>query len=590
MSNKLLMCLTIFLMIFIGLSAQANRNITVQDFSFTKKLTTSSQGSHWTRNIREKLVSQGTPQPLGFGSGSMTPTGSLSIPMSPKCHPSYIKKVLAKSTSPAEQSEAIDSYFHRCGERLKDENKQGLWATLALDGITYNIFENKLVRPYQMTLSTGDSIEGFIGLKNDGRPHPLVIVRCGLFCDGTPSGSTKMMLMHLFEEGPFHIMVVQSHSSNPNIIANNRVSIGGIYEAQETMAIGQWARENSEFSDQISSLHMLGISLGGSDAYFTSLYNSLNLDQSGGQVYNSVMAFCPVTDLRESMIDLFTKAGIVSSTLTKLTKENLLAAHPHVDDLLALVDSNRLPNASLLPDSLGELSRTFLNRQNPENFLHPFTGTSFSTMSEFWEKSNFLNSYDLVTTPTLALGSNDDPVVFLKSNSLRLKKRVKKDSSIQVATGKYGGHCAFSVSYGWPVTSAILQGYFLSYSPEFTRNRTTHSQRIDFPNINLAANETHVDQKWIAKPGSSEVSVTFKVFRKAGFNCSKQKPFTKNKNCFKKKISRLNISNLNFVNEPPQTSSDADRLTRWLNTNITILGANGPILGTQSRAIKVEWR
>ena len=86
---------------------------------------------------------------------------------------------------------------------------------------------------------------------------------------------------------------------------NGVVAVGGFDEGDQIMQVAEIVKDsNAKLSQYISDIHVLGFSLGGNGALFSSLYNSFSEDRP----ISSVAAICPVVNLQPTMESVFSKS------------------------------------------------------------------------------------------------------------------------------------------------------------------------------------------------------------------------------------------------------------------------------------------
>lgn len=505
------------------------------------------------------------------------PTGMQRTPVDSPCHPFTHETKILNATSFAEQKSLRKDYLARCEQQLGRMAQGGLQSTIDMDGVRYSLKDNPHIRPVQWQLGNGETVYGFLATKPDQEPRPLVIVKCGLYCQGDDTGNTRTLTAHLFDESPFHLLVIGSHSGENNVISNRRISIGGFYEGQEAFLLADYVKTNLKLN--ITDMHFLGVSLGGNAALFTALYN--DYFPKGQQPFRSVVAYCPAVNLEESMIDLFSRAGVVSSTIRSHTQNIINNVYDHVTDLQALIKKGEMPTADKLHILFGEVATNFYRKLDSQNFLAPFDGYRFNHLEDLWWLVNFTNHAYRVRTPTMVVSSQDDPVVFDKSNSIPLQQSLPSDSMIDLLRLKHGGHCGMSRSYGWAMITSLLRSFFLSQSDY---KITRHSVSYPHPLPKLEPSEVHVGQEWLVN-SASDITLKFYVWSRGTPSCNAGGPFQQSELCYYSKRVSLQWKDLAYLAQPkPNSSADAQRLTRWLNSHIRIFTDNGELLLGHNRS------
>ncbi|MCB0420469.1 MAG: hypothetical protein KDD61_05710, partial [Bdellovibrionales bacterium] len=354
----------------------------------------------------------------------------------------------------------IDNYFKLCGAALSLRNGHNFKALI--EGVTtkYDFQDHPDIRSVRFYFKTGETNKGVLALKKDGRPHPLIVVKCGIFCDAEADATVRVVLMHLFDESPFHVLMIGNHTGTNNINSNGRVNIGGFYEGLELFSIGHWAKSKSPFKDFISEVHGVGISLGGSASLFASLYNEYNL-LNQEKVFNSFIAYCPVVRLKPALDHLFGDK-IRKALASQVIWQQMLSSYPYVRELQNEIDPKHRPESRRFPEILGRLALSFLSRFHPMDFVAPFQGLLIDEASDLWVANDFLKHAQEVSTPTFVWASRNDPVVEARENTESLYRYLQTSPNKAIMTYRvpYGSHCAKSVSYNWDSISTILRSYF----------------------------------------------------------------------------------------------------------------------------------
>jgi len=223
------------------------------------------------------------------------PSGALGRFVRKECHPDTLNKRLFETDNLAQTTE---NFFKDCGDELSQGNSTGLAAILKLATLKYDALSRGDIKPIEIELDDGTTHFGVIALR-DERPRPFVIIKCGIFCSGKPASDSLMMFMHLFDEGPFNILFIGNNTGADYMKANKHFSLGGFTEGQDLLRIADWLKNKSKYAHLVSSLHLLGISLGGHASLYAGLYNKQE------NLFNSVFSYCPAINLEQSFHDLF---------------------------------------------------------------------------------------------------------------------------------------------------------------------------------------------------------------------------------------------------------------------------------------------
>lgn len=508
------------------------------------------------------------------------PTGEREKAVSQECHHLSLEEGMRAAKNEVEQRDFLKKYFKKCEQQLSKNAESGLNILIKLLGIKYSFFDRSDVQSFRIDFNQGKSAFAFLGLKKNKR-LPLVIVKCGLFCQADASATTMNLMAHLFDESPFHVLFIGSDTGVNNILANRRVSFGGFYEAQELIAISHWAKDESFFKDQVTEEHLLGISLGGSTALYSSLY------QQGE--FQSVFAYCPVVDLRASIENLY-QSGVVGNIIGDETWSTIQQVQNYVPDLSGLFTG--IPSINEYPLILGEAATRFLKRETASATGGALLQKKIRNLEDFWEANDFLlqlnhsfqttlnrlennDSINWGAPPVLVLASQDDMVVINSKNTGALEKApvsLLDQGNLDVLNLKYGNHCAMSLAYGWKTMSSLFRGYFVSHSPSLMATKKI----LSVPQLKTAVgSKPFAGYNWTYQSGSDVAQVKLLIAE----TCTIQDGFfTKEEDCFEGKTYSVPLKELH---QEKADGVNAEALTRWLNTNVHVLSQGQSIVGTQ---------
>jgi hypothetical protein len=526
-------------------------------------------------------------------SSSWTPTGEPPRAEPYGCEPQDLEKVYFTNRSdPRKQSEGVRDFFARCDMGLRTESTKGVLAgTLALahvGAMTYNFCNHPNIRKIALRLNNGEIVRGALALKPGTTPRPLVIAKCGMLCNTGDSGMS-LLLMHLYDESPFNVLVLANNTSADFVRDNSIFIPGGFKEGQQIVEIARLLRASAVINPRISSLHVVGMSLGGHASLYASYLAGLNLPSETS--INSTLAACPAVDLETAINGTFTFniRGIAIGFLYDAAIERAINRRPELNALFTW----RNAHTELRMNLIGDLAVYQMNTAPAAaSTLVPFTQTKISTAREFWQNNNFAQ---FATRPlagnTLAIASNDDEVVDPAKNMTTLQS-----SNVATALTPSGDHCAWSEFYGWRISSALFRGYVLSQSPEMLVRQRLN--RVDLPpdlfkplnNIN-GQKSTHYLTSFRFAPGLDGFTINHRVIVKCG---TLEIPGGTDPNCYRDvryfmQFSRFTTP-LPWWAHAPLNATEAEALTRWANVNLKAVAQNGYLLdGTTNPPVAFVW-
>ncbi len=511
------------------------------------------------------------------------PDGLSAKAIHPQCDPRRFEEgLLSKKMTTSQFAKLARDYFVRCQGELTENNSKGLLSLLAFTQKKYYFLSHPQIRKDSITLKDGTKVPAIFAIKADSRPRPLVVVRCGVFCSAGQTSSLMNYMMHLFDQSPFNVVFLSSQTGMDYIYANSRVSMGGWSEGYENLEVGSWLRNKWQFRDRISSIHMMGISLGGNAAVIGAGYNDEYVGLDGRRIFNSVTAICPVISLQPTLKKLY-GSQVVGRVFARTSKNHFREARHYVKDVPDLLVEENLPDRLGMPNFIGEIVSTSLQRRGVA-----------STTSSFFKSNNFWNLKNRVKTPLLVWASKDDSVVNNSINAevFEYDDYYEKSDTSGVLNLRYGNHCAFNASYGDQAAATILRTFVLKNSPEFIEDyKTSGSLKWSWGAPSLGFGQAHVIQKWEFFPKQSSAKVTFEIFNSLSPDCRESTPWQAKGYCIWEKSVWVPIEKLSSMGaRVPRTEVEAQAITREFNTKAEFKSQGKPIAGTRSSDLTVSWK
>lgn len=477
-------------------------------------------------------------------------------------------------------------FFSRCHEQFEKGSWLGPASLVKYFNTNYPFLASSRVKTLLIPLSGGRKIPATLAMKESGRSRPLVVVKAGVFSTSGEEPSLRNYMIHLFDQSPFNVLLVSNQTGMDYLYQNKYVSLGGWSEGQETIEIAQWLYSQPDIGPTISSLHLMGISLGGNAAVYGAYYNDLNLNPLTTQkYYNSVTAICPVISLKRTLEKLYSHK-LVGPLFYSNTRDHYAEASKYLTDVPDLTRAEAFPAKEKMSDYIGHVAAVSLNRRG----LASINGESFLRLNNFWNLTKKVN------TPTLVWASKDDMVVNNEVNAEVFEHDDYYESASNTGTlnFEHGNHCAFSAAYGFQASSSVLRNFVLKHSPEFAvYNYQERSWNFDQPH--LKAWQKHATQIWSFKKGHSSANLKFIYFDKwLAPECEKASYFEAPSICYLEKDVTIPVSQLKDIGAKiPNTVLDAQTMTREFNTRVRIYSSSGtasiPASGTSSNKLKLYW-
>lgn len=482
------------------------------------------------------------------------------------CDPRRFEQgLLERVQSSEEYFTELKNYFVRCESRLTNESGIGLPGLLKFSNYQYRFLSQPQVNRVRIPLPDGTEIPAIFALRNDPRPRPLVVYKCGVFCSAGESASMKSYLMALFDQSPFNVLLLGNQTGMDYIVANKRVSLAGWSEGHEVLEVGRWLHEEWEYRGRISSLHLMGVSLGGSAAVHASVYNDQVSLRDGRRIFSSVAAICGVVDLQPTLRRLFNNP-LVGPVFTILARDHLKDAGKYVSDVPDLLTKWKIPWFGFeMPGFLAHVAATSIERR----------GIADMTGDDFFAANNFWNLKPRVKTPLMVWASKDDIIVNNKVNSGVMSKDlgIRESGSVGVVNLRYGNHCAFNSVYGAQTTAMVLRSFVLAHSPEFlTEYQNLQEMTWDFGSLILNNGDRHTRQIWKFQNGNEYVQVSFRSEKS-------------------QRVFPVAVSDLQKLGaRVPQSEAEAQALSREFNTKVQFYNPEGFLSGTSGQGeVKMRW-
>ncbi len=511
------------------------------------------------------------------------PTFSNLEPTPKDCHPYTFSQELERSANTKDWIHLQRNYFSRCGRKLTNKLKFGLSDLAKMSSKKYKVFDNPQVHSLKIQLENNETVSGFLALKNTNQARPLVILKCGIFCSGKSSSSNNMILMSLFDTGPFHVLLLANHTGPDNIKDNQRVNFGGFLEGQEVIEVAQWVRQESEFKKLVSEVHVLGISLGGHAALYAGIYNEYLPEKA----IDSIIGFCPVVNLENSLQDLLsgTTKNLAGLAIQYIVNENYYQV-PYLNKYFR--KGFKKMDIENMSRNLALANTDHIQSLNSANFLPPFQGKIFNDMNDFFSVSNYFQQSNKLSTPTFIWASKNDFIVKNASNSGQLEKLIpepSQDRNISVLNVKKGAHCAVAESYGWNLVGNILKDFFVKNSPSLTHSKFTHVTALEIPQPEIKYNQLHMGQELLAFPEQRSLVIKYKIYKGPRY----KDPFYARKEDFTYSYRQISFDDLPFSLRTANNEVEAQILTRWLNSNVTLKASGELPFRNRKKINEIEW-
>ncbi len=505
-----------------------------------------------------------------------TPTGLNEYETSLTCHPDRFEKKLLRTNSHREFSEVARNHYTTCRSELERHwpgSPQGL---IQMVSIKYDFCDHPYVKKVHFNLPPFYKLRGYLGLKPGKEKKPLLILKCGAYCDAGDR-STVSLMTHTYDTSPFHVLLLGNFTGTEFVSDNQRVGIGGFEEGTKVVRLAQWLKEGP-LGKAISSVHLAALSLGGHAALYSGFYNDYNYDKFGEKPLNSVFALCPVVDLKQSLSRLFKKDlnGTVMRVMFRSNIASVGRIFPGIDKIFKNEDGKIISNPEL-PNKIAQATVNFLKDKVSQWSMAPYLNPVMTDGESWFQNNDFLkDALGLQQTPLLMSGNRDDWVVSYDDNTRLLENLLKENpgvSSIEMLNVDKGNHCAMNVGYGWKTMSSLMRSFVLKNAPEFSSQFVMQRSPLQFyrkgRNFKLNEGELFIGTRWEVLPNRAKADVYFKILNRSIKGCEDETRKSTKSKCLRSVWAQVSNRHLpDPLKTPAMNKVQAEQMTRWANTNI----------------------
>lgn len=357
----------------------------------------------------------------------------------------------SRLNSAALQGALIQKYFQDCEAELSTGTNSEFMNSLKMMSMRYDPQHHPFLHRVVFNLPGSIKLKGLLALKGDMRKRPMVVVRLGIFSSVEEFYPERYLLMQLFEQSPFNVLILENMSS-PDFIANNaQFSFGGYDEGLQNILVARLLRDQQEpLSQVVGSVHFVGVSLGGHGVFYSSQLNDIN---ENGKLIQSFLGICPVANLQPTM-QKFSETSLTKPFLNYWFSMRLQGLTQKVPSL------EKASSFNFSQELIDLMTRTYRGGLSYVSSIVLPAGQTDAT--DFWKQNDFWKQYEDVNSQVLVLATENDPMVPYAINAGTLKKK-----NIKSVVLKQGLHCTLPVPYHWDAITSLLQGYILSHAPDF---------------------------------------------------------------------------------------------------------------------------
>lgn len=523
------------------------------------------------------------------------PTGGPTFNMSPNC---MIRKVvnayeLKLKESSREAGKYLQNRYAECASEWK-KSDQTYWSILRGYRVEYPYLANPNIRSVKFNLPGNRRVDGILALQAGSGARPLVVYQCGLQCD-VASASFRKALMHLYDEGPFHVLILGSVTSGDFQRTNGLISAGGYDEGRQIFWLAEQIKGGHySWSPRVNEIHLSGFSLGGHSALFAALYSESNL-RNGAPLIQSTFLACAPVRLRHATENIY-GSNLVSQALYRafLRQTELLYPYlPLLQDIFTDPKDIRKIKKTEAANYVAKFSLPgyALFTRDPELTLAPFQGELVDDVESFWRvndliQDDMVHKLSQMKQSVFFLASKDDPVVLSRDHYVPLMQ-IAENSNMKNVGGTitdFGGHCDFDLTNDWQLASGVLRSFFVSNSPSLQALRKTQivpfvlaSGKLEA--LKLRPNEELHSYEWQLKEGSPHADMEFRFRSDSWWRVSR------------KVHVELPLAGFgaNVPVKVPQEEWRRHQLLRWMNSELQILSQDHSFFNAETLPRWIQW-
>lgn len=338
-------------------------------------------------------------------------------------------------------------YWQTCEKAVQTGSTNPFLNTYRTLMMSWPIDEHPFVKRVFFHFPNGFRVPGMIALKDTKFARPTIVFRAGIFGNSQDALAERFLIMQLFEQGPFNVIFLDSLVSPETIYFNSRYSVGGLDEGlQNYQLIEQIKNSKEPISRLVSSLHLLGLSMGGHGLWLT-----LALDQQHNKRVKDAVGICPLVQ--------FEKTFAAHAERRSFIVENLWAAL-RLDIFRGKVAGISVFHA--LSDAFNWVENNYTSPLTWDGHFKFPESLGVSQKTEFKKGNRFLPLLQDLRTPVTVFSSEHDEFVPFALNARELQKISAENPKVplQVVPLRESFHCSIPGAYDWDEFSDLLVSQF----------------------------------------------------------------------------------------------------------------------------------
>lgn len=351
--------------------------------------------------------------------------------------------------------QAFSNLWQRCEKHFRTGHIDFLDQTISTLNIDFSQHEHPLARTVFFHLPNDIKVRALLFLKGP-KKRPLIIIRSGIFSNLNTLSPDRYFFMQLFDEGPFHLLVLPSLSGQNFAQDNASYIFGGLEEGLHNLLIAELLQSPIEpLSQLVEKVHLLASSMGGQGALIAHLASDHFKSQfpERKQLIEKSLLFCPLMDLR-SAENIHRKSKLNEAAFKLLIKRRLSVIEEKFQG-----QSTKQGIKAIIEEKIQNYHEPLVGWPAAERF-----GLREKDLRDlnFYQKNSPWHLFKESKSPMLIFYSNHDPLVAPNFNAKKIKdtQPFSQNDSLFLLPVNKSIHCALPKSYDYPKMSTFINLWF----------------------------------------------------------------------------------------------------------------------------------
>lgn len=381
------------------------------------------------------------------------------------CDPEILFARLREDARASVQSKVLRAHYEKCRDFVDSGSNSSIRNALGVLTYALDVKGHPFMSRVRLNFPGGSKLRGLLALHGDDRPRPLVVLRLGIFSNVEEFLAERYLFFQLFEQSWFNLLVLDNTTGAAFLAENEGFTLGGAVEGSQNYVLAKWLRDPSEpLSKMVSSLHFVGVSLGGNGVLAAAMLNEKSVTTEAGKQsmppIDGFVALCPVVNLKANF-DKATEPSAQAGVFDIWSSIRLAAVASRAPDWkLGSWTSWLRGRPYALPAAL-RYANGDLARWKPLLDAAPWPAALRG--GDLWKMTDFWGEFTGIKKPVHVFATERDSLVPPDLNALDLVRRgIPEKNNLAVTVLPRGFHCTLPVAYDWPTVTSTMQGLLIA--------------------------------------------------------------------------------------------------------------------------------